>query len=285
MTLAQVALACLLALQLLLLPPPRLWAEAAAAPEPPPPPCALRNGEPTAVVLGGDDAGTGAAWALATLGVRTLLVLTHRRDLGGDPTSFYHDGGHMVRTGGGLNDLLLHGRPLYDKGEQGGGNENVVGGPGAAFLFFDTLLRSAPLNHSLEIMEGYIALPRSGEVTADGGVAGLALLHRNGSTCTVRCRYAVDGTPEAYGAAAFGLPVVFGRERWHNETGDDPTTRAEAYAGRRSFTTQLHHGPPIDAWSDKAVERVDTSSGAGTILNLCQYSSGENRLPQSLIVL
>lgn len=34
-------------------------------------------------VLGGDDAGTGAAWAAARLGVPTVLVLTHRRDLGG----------------------------------------------------------------------------------------------------------------------------------------------------------------------------------------------------------
>ena len=70
-------------------------------------PCQLHHGEPTAVVLGGDDAGTGAAWALSSLGVKTLLVLTHRRDLGGDPSSFYHDGGHMVRNGGGLNDKLL----------------------------------------------------------------------------------------------------------------------------------------------------------------------------------
>ena len=76
--------------------------------EPAPSPCQLTRGaDPTAIVLGGDDAGTGAAWALASLGVRTLLVLTHRRDLGGDPASFYHDGGKMVRNGGGLNDLLL----------------------------------------------------------------------------------------------------------------------------------------------------------------------------------
>ena len=74
----------------------------------PPQRCKLtRAGDPTAIVLGGDDAGTGAAWALASLGVKTLLVLTHRRDLGGDPASFYHDGGDMVRNGGGLNDLLL----------------------------------------------------------------------------------------------------------------------------------------------------------------------------------
>ena len=73
----------------------------------PTPPCQLQRGDPTAIVLGGDDAGTGAAWALASLGVKTLLVLTHRRDLGGDPASFYHDGGGMVRNGGGLNDQLL----------------------------------------------------------------------------------------------------------------------------------------------------------------------------------
>ena len=72
-----------------------------------PKPCQLQRGDPTAIVLGGDDAGTGAAWALASLGIKTLLVLTHRRDLGGDPASFYHDGGGMVRNGGGLNDQLL----------------------------------------------------------------------------------------------------------------------------------------------------------------------------------
>jgi hypothetical protein len=253
---------------------PALGAPPPAAP-PPPSLCTLR--QPTAVVLGGDDAGTGAAWALSSLGVHTLLVLTHRRDLGGDPSSFYHDGGHMVRTGGGLNDLLLSSVPLGDHSEQRGGNANVAGGPGAAFLFFDTLLRSAPLNRSLEIIEGYVALPGSGQLdTATGAISSLSLLHRNGSMCTVKCRYAIDGTPEGYGAAAFGLPIVFGRERWHNQSidpDDDPTTRAEAYAGRRTFTTVPHHGPPVDLWSDKSVEREDTSSGVGPILNLCQYSS------------
>ena len=64
------------------------------------PPCEVPS--TTAVVLGGDDAGTGAAWALATLGVPTVLVLSASRDLGGDPAWFYNDG---IRAGrGGRND-------------------------------------------------------------------------------------------------------------------------------------------------------------------------------------
>ena len=102
-----VPIVTLLLLNPLLLPAETSQTSGAPSSSQPAPPCALRRGEPTAVVLGGDDAGTGAAWALASLGVKTLLVLTHRRDLGGDPTSFYHDGGHMVRAGGGLNDMLL----------------------------------------------------------------------------------------------------------------------------------------------------------------------------------
>eukprot|EP01051_Picozoa_sp_SAG22_P001503 SAG22_NODE_60_length_23423_cov_8.445250_7_plen_926_part_00 len=242
----------------------------------PAPPCALRHGDPTAVVLGGDDAGTGAAWALASLGVKTLLVLTHRRDLGGDPSSFYHDGGHMVRAGGGLNDMLLCSTDStcsFDTKEQHGDNSNVAGGPGAAFLFFDTLLRTAPLNASLEIVEGYIALPHAGTVDAAGRVSGVTLLHRDGSTCAVSAKYAVDGSPEGYGAAAFSLPVVFGREALHNESTDDPTTKAEPYAGRRSFSVN-GHGPPIEAWSDRSVETVDISSGVGPITNLCQWGKG-----------
>ena len=240
------------------------------------PPCALRQGEPTAVVLGGDDAGTGAAWALASLGVKTLLVITHRRDLGGDPASFYHDGGYMVRTAGGLNDMLLcstNSTCASSATEQHGGNTNVAGGPGAAFLFFDTLLRTAPLNASLEIIEGYIAQPHSGDVDTAGRVSGVTLLHHNGSTCAVRAKYAVDGSPEGYGAAAFSLPVVFGREAWHNESRDDPTTKAEPYAGRRSFSVD-GHGPPVEAWSDRSVETEDISSGAGSITNLCEWGKG-----------
>jgi hypothetical protein len=241
--------------------------QSSSPPSQPAPPCALQHGEPTAVVLGGDDAGTGAAWAMASLGIKTLLVLTHRRDLGGDPSSFYHDGGHMVRTGGGLNDMLLCSTTSTcssaSSQEQHGGNTNVAGGPGAAFLFFDTLLRTSPLNASLEIIEGYIALPHSGTVDAAGRVSSVTLLHHDGSTCSVRTKYAVDGSPEGYGAAAFSLPVVFGREALHNESTDDPTTRAEPYAGRRSFSVN-GHGAPIEAWSDRSVETVDISSGEMT---------------------
>ena len=64
------------------------------------PPCEVAS--TTAVVLGGDDAGTGAAWALATLGVPTVLVLSAPRDLGGDPAWFYNDG--IRGGGGGRND-------------------------------------------------------------------------------------------------------------------------------------------------------------------------------------
>ena len=261
-----------------------LLACACAGSPPPPPPCALRQ-PPTAVVLGGDDAGTGAAWALASLGIRTLLVLTHRRDLGGDPASFYHDGGFMVRAGGGLNDLLLcstNSSCLSSAAEQRGGNTNTAGGPGAAFLFFDTLLRTAPLNRSLEIIEGYIAQPHSGTVDAAGRVTGLSLLRRDGSACSVSARYAIDGTPEGYGAAAFDLPIVFGREALHNEsTDDDPTTRAEPYAGRRTFSVN-GHGPPIESWSDRAVETEDVSSGVGPITNLCQWAAeGEEVSPSA----
>lgn len=59
------------------------------------------------------------------------------------------------------------------------------GGPGDAFLFFDTLFRTAPLNNSLEILNDWIALPNSGVVDARGAVTGISLLHRDGvTTCT-----------------------------------------------------------------------------------------------------
>lgn len=38
----------------------------------------------TLAILGGDDAGLGAAWAAGSLGIGTLLVLAHPRDLGGE---------------------------------------------------------------------------------------------------------------------------------------------------------------------------------------------------------
>ena len=96
------------------------------------------------------------------------------------------------------------------------------------------------------------------------------LVHRNGSGCRLECKYVVDGTPEGYGAAAFQLPVVFGREGWSPSA--DQTLDREAYAGRRSFSVG-GHGPPVDSWSDKSVERDDVSAAAGTITNLCQYST------------
>ena len=71
--------------------------------------------------------------------------------------------------------------------------------------------------------------------------------------------------------AAFNLPVVFGREALHNKSTDDPTTRAEPYAGRRTFSIN-GHGPPIESWSDRSVETEDVSSGVGPITNLCQWA-------------
>eukprot|EP00041_Stephanoeca_diplocostata_P026348 m.709152 g.709152 ORF g.709152 m.709152 type:complete len:899 (+) comp22941_c0_seq29:78-2774(+) len=229
--------------------------------------------QPRLVVLGGDDAGTGAAWAAAKLHVPTLLVLTHRRDLGGDPTFFYHDGAGMIPSGGGLNVLLLNeslrGEPFANA---------RPGGPGDAFLFFDTLFRTAPLNQSLEILTDWIALPGSGVVNADGAVTGLSLLHRDGvTTCTLNCSYVIDGTPEGYGSAAFELPVVFGREAY-NSTTTDPTLHNETYAGRRTFSID-GHGAPVETWSDRSVERVDTSSACGTITNICEYVSSEDAVP------
>ena len=146
-------------------------AAATAAGTPLAQPCALRHvTRPTLVVLGGDDAGTAAAYSAAKLGVATLLVLTHRRDLGGDPTSFYHDGGRVVRNGGGLNQLLLDSAPQPPGVDVS--NTNVRGGPGGAFLFFDTLLRTAPINSTLEIIDGYLALAGSGEVGTGPGTRG-----------------------------------------------------------------------------------------------------------------
>ena len=123
-----------------------------------------------------------------------------------------------------------------------------------------------------------MALGGGGEVDpTTSKPAAVTLLHRNGSTCRVAgIKYVIDGSPEAFGARAFDLPVVLGREAWHNSTGDDPTTAAEAYAGRRSFSVQ-GHGAPVDSWSDKAVEAEDTSSGAGTITNLCRYVTNATR--------
>jgi hypothetical protein len=199
-------------------------------------------------VLGGDDAGTGAAWAAARLGVPTVLVLTHRRDLGGDPTTFYHDGAGMVPSGGGLNVELL------DSGNSSNGDDaNVPGGPGAAFIFFDTLFRTAPLNQSLEIIEGYIAAPNSGVVDEKTGrVQSVELINGDsGERCVLQCQYVIDGSPEGFGASAFGLPIVFGREARANSS--DPTLDNEQYAGRRTFAVG-GTGPPVDSWSDPAVE-------------------------------
>ena len=44
----------------------------------------------TLLILGGDDAGTGAAWAAAKLQVPTLLVLSHPADLGGEGPYMLH---------------------------------------------------------------------------------------------------------------------------------------------------------------------------------------------------
>eukprot|EP00038_Savillea_parva_P014470 m.11058 g.11058 ORF g.11058 m.11058 type:complete len:961 (-) comp2813_c0_seq1:195-3077(-) len=241
-----------------------------------PPPCATPAGVVPAsklCVLGGDDAGTGAAWAAATLGISTTLVLTHRRDLGGDPTSFYHDGAQMVPSGGGLNMLLFKSGNPSGKVPFG----NTLGGPGAAFLFFDTLFRTAPLNQTLMVLEDYIAAPGSGKVGADGRPVSVELVHRETlDRCILSCSYVVDGSPEGWGAAAFGLPIVFGREALENST--DPTLRFEPYAGRRSFSVG-GHGAPVDAWSDPTVERTDTSSGAGSITSLCRYANDTTNIP------
>jgi len=151
-------------------------------------------------------------------------------------------------------------------------------GPGSVFLWFDTLFRTAPLNATLEILPDYIALPAGGVVDTGGSVRGLTLLHRNGSMCRITCRYVVDGSPEGYGAAAFGLPVVFGREALRNGSTWVAATRNEPYAGRRVYS-RGGHGPPVIEWSDPTAETEDVSSTAGSITNACQYMSDGVSVP------
>ena len=233
------------------------------------PPCEVPSA--TVCVLGGDDAGTGVAWASATLELETLLVLTHPRDLGGDPASFYNDGigpssgSHLrYKSAGGLNYIV-----------ETSGQTNL--GPGATWTFLRNLFTSAPLNHSLSMMTGWIAKPRSGEVDEDSeAVKALTLLNRDGQECRVECKYVVDGTPEGYGLAAFELPIVFGREARNAspEARSDPTSFNETYAGRRTFTvnrSDLGVRTPVLEWSDPNAETEDVSSTSSPITTICEY--------------
>ena len=80
--------------------------------------------------------------------------------------------------------------------------------PGPTVAFLHDLLK----NSSVEIISGYLAVPRSGRSRTGDHQLEVQLVGRHGDTMVVRADYVVDGTPEAYGLQAFDLPFRLGRE-------------------------------------------------------------------------
>eukprot|EP01044_Picomonas_judraskeda_P011648 COSAG03_NODE_1603_length_3801_cov_82.441923_4_plen_647_part_00 len=238
----------------------------------------------TLAVLGGDDAGVGAAWAAGQLGIDTVLVLSHPRDLGGDFTQFIPtDLALTAHSMGGLNfvyDTFARrhtnqnsGRPDYDQSGR-------VAPPGPSFDFLSKTLQEL----GVRILPGFLPAPSSGRIVA-GAVQGLDLVARNGSTISLSASFIIDGTPEGYGAAAFRLPVRFGREGRVLDRGKsvDATTFNETFAGRRIFghrqmlnqDVEIGAAPLIEQMCDHSEEMEDSSMAASPAIPLREYGAGQ----------
>ena len=131
---------------------------------------------------------------------------------------------------------------------------------------------------SVDIVAGYLPVPRSGRISADTHHLEVELVDRQGSTMAVRSDYVVDGTQEGYGLHAFGLPVRLGREGRVAST--DPSRHRELWAGRRLFATRqlvtnrtvvIGEYPILRSISDADPEKEDTSMGASPIIPLRLY--------------
>jgi len=207
----------------------------------------------TLVVLGGDDAGLGAAWAAGRLGIDTLLVLSHSRDLGGDFTmSIPTDLALPPPSVGGINlvyDTFARRHTNQPSGRPDYSMNGRVAPPGPSFEFLRSLVDNLT---SVRVLSGYIPRPRSGTTTTanagnmsnNGWVTGLELIDNKGGVVKVSARFVIDGTPEGYGAAAFGLGVRFGREgrNLNRSACVDNTTFNESFAGRRIFASPYPPG-------------------------------------------
>lgn len=151
----------------------------------------------TLVVLGGDDAGLGAAWAAGQLGIDTLLVLSHPRDFGGDFTmSIPTDLALPPPSVGGINllyDTFARRHTNQPSGRPDYSMNGRVAPPGPSFEF----LRSVIANlSSVRVVSGFIARPRSGTVggcacthghasdlaRCNGSIANHTCLHDHGSS-------------------------------------------------------------------------------------------------------
>ena len=95
---------------------------------------------------GGDDAGTGAAWAAGHLQLRALLALQHARELGGDLTNCIpSDISVDAQRIGGINgayDTFARVRTGQPSGAPRAGMPGRVAPPGPSFAFLASMLRN-----------------------------------------------------------------------------------------------------------------------------------------------
>ena len=229
------------------------------------------------VILGGDDAGLGAAWAAGELGIQTLLILSHPRDFGGDFTNFIPtDIAVSARTVGGVNyiyDTFARKHTNEKSGSSTAGKDGRVAPPGPSIEFLYDYMTRYP---NVRILAGYLPKPHSGILDTKNQVKNLKLIAEDGKVVTVYCQYAIDGTPEGYGTKAFDLPVIFGREGQHKD--EDPTRNMEAFAGRRLFSTLRNDEveisgkvPLLEQYCDRRDEFEDNSMGASPVIPLKEY--------------
>ena len=237
------------------------------------------------VILGGDDAGLGAVWAAGELGIETVLVLTHPRDFGGDFTNFIPtDIAVSARTVGGINyvyDTFARKHTNEKSGSSTAGKDGRVAPPGASIEFLYDLVKKYP---HIKILTGYLPKPHSGVRNKKNQVKQVSVIAEDGQVIKINCQFAIDGTPEGYGAKAFDLPVVFGREGQHEDK--DPTRDMEAFAGRRLFATYRNNYnilsgkvPLLEKYCDRRPEIKDNSMAASPVIPLKEYVLKSESVP------
>ena len=119
----------------------------------------------------------------------------------------------------------------------------------------------------------------------NGTLLSVDLVAQNGSVANVRGRFVVDGSPEARGAAAFGLLIRLGREG--QVASQDPSRSRELWAGRRLFakrmkvtngSVEIGEYPIRQSLGDPQPEEEDSSMGASPVFPTRLYGSpGQKR--------
>ena len=126
------------------------------------------------IILGGDDAGLGAVWAASQLQLKTLLVVQHRAEIGGDFVQIATDLSVYPPTIGGWN-MVYDGYARRTCNHPAGGTHQSTrtAPPGPTSRFIDDLIASS---RTITVLEGFLPQPGGARQLMNGTLLSVDLV-------------------------------------------------------------------------------------------------------------